>query len=70
MVIALAAGTTTIQAANGSQEVASNLTGVTQAANDTGAAAHQVLASSEELSRQSEALRMRVETFLGGIRAA
>jgi methyl-accepting chemotaxis protein len=58
------------QAASGSQEVANNLTGVTQAANNTGAAAHQVLASSEELSKQSETLRMRVETFLSGIKAA
>ena len=58
------------QAASASQDVARNLSGVTRAANDTGAAAHQVLASSEELSRQSDALRIRVEAFLDRIKAA
>jgi methyl-accepting chemotaxis protein len=58
------------QAANGSQEIARNVSGVNQAANETGAAAHQVLASSRELSKESETLRMRVETFLDGIKAA
>jgi methyl-accepting chemotaxis protein len=58
------------QAAKGSQQVASNLSGVTQASNKTDAAAHQVLESSQELSRQSESLRLRVETFLSRIRAA
>ena len=50
--------------------MASNLSRVTQAANETGTAAHQVLASSEELSKRSEVLRLRVETFLGHIKAA
>jgi methyl-accepting chemotaxis protein len=58
------------QAANASQDVTNNLSGVTRAANDTGAAAHQVLSSSEELSKQSETLRLRVETFLTRIKAA
>jgi methyl-accepting chemotaxis protein-like sensor/alcohol dehydrogenase-like protein len=58
------------QAAKGSQQVANNLFGVTQASNKTDAAAHQVLESSQELSRQSESLRLRVETFLSRIRAA
>ena len=58
------------QAAKGSQQVANNLSGVTQASNKTDAAAHQVLESSQELSRQSESLRLRVETFLSRIRAA
>jgi methyl-accepting chemotaxis protein len=58
------------QAANGSQDVSSNLSGVTKSTNNTGAAAHQVLACSEELSRQSENLRLRVETFLSDIKAA
>ena len=58
------------QAAQASQHVASNLSRVTQAANETGTAAHQVLASSEELSKRSEVLRLRVETFLGHIKAA
>jgi methyl-accepting chemotaxis protein len=58
------------QAASASQGVADNLSGVTRAANDTGAAASQVLASSEELSRRSETMRLRVETFLSQIKAA
>jgi len=58
------------QAASASQEVAKNLSGVTQAANETGSAAHQVLASSDELSKQSEILRLRVENFLNRIKAA
>jgi methyl-accepting chemotaxis protein len=58
------------QAAGASEEVANNLSGVTRAANDTGTAAHQVLASSEALSKQSESLRIRVEAFLNRIKAA
>jgi methyl-accepting chemotaxis protein len=58
------------QAAAGTNEVSSNINGVTEAAGHTGAAAHQVLASSAELSQQAELLRGQVETFLVGIRAA
>lgn len=58
------------QAAVGTSEIATNVSGVQQAAGDTGAAAHQVLGASSELSRQSETLRARVETFLNGIKAA
>jgi methyl-accepting chemotaxis protein len=58
------------QAANGTQQVTDNLAGVSRAVADTGAAARQVLTSSEKLSRQSDALRVQVETFLSGIRAA
>jgi methyl-accepting chemotaxis protein len=58
------------QAAGASHEVSNNLTGVTRVANDTGAAAHRVLISSQQLSEQSEALRLRVETFLSNVRAA
>jgi len=58
------------QAAQASHEVANNLSGMTSAASDAGAAAHQVLASSDELSRQSEALQLRVEAFLHRIKAA
>jgi methyl-accepting chemotaxis protein len=58
------------QAAIGTGEIATNVSGVQQAAGDTGSAAHQVLGASSELSRQSETLRTRVETFLSGIRAA
>jgi methyl-accepting chemotaxis protein len=58
------------QAAIGTSEISTNVSGVQQAAGDTGAAAHQVLGASSELSRQSETLRARVVTFLSGIKAA
>ena len=58
------------QAAQGTEEVSGNIVEVNQAATQTGAAASQVLGASNELSRQAEALRREVETFLAGIRAA
>ena len=58
------------QAAAGTGEISSNVTGVRQAATDTGGAAQQVLAASGELSKQSEMLRGQVENFLADIRAA
>ncbi|HEX3500362.1 MAG TPA: methyl-accepting chemotaxis protein, partial [Stellaceae bacterium] len=58
------------QAALGTREVSSNIGTVSEAAGDTGTAAHLVLASSEELSQQSEALRGEVETYLSDVRAA
>jgi methyl-accepting chemotaxis protein len=58
------------QAAAGTQEVSSSIGGVSEAAQGTGAAAAQVLSASAELARQSENLRMSVDEFLSGIRAA
>jgi methyl-accepting chemotaxis protein len=58
------------QAALGTNEITSNVSGVQQAAGDTGAAAHQVLEASSELSRQSETMRSKVESFLSNIKAA
>jgi methyl-accepting chemotaxis protein len=58
------------QAAKGTGEISSNIAGVSQAANDTGVAATQVLASASELAQQSEKLRGEVDTFLANIRAA
>ena len=58
------------QAAAGTGEVSANIVGVTQAANDTGAASTQVLNAANQLSQQSEALRSQVNEFLGKIRAA
>jgi methyl-accepting chemotaxis protein len=58
------------QAALGTGEIAANVTGVRQAAGDTGAAAQQVLQASDELSRQSETMRSQVECFLSNIKAA
>ncbi len=57
-------------AATGTQQVSSNIIAVTHAATQTGAGAAQVLTSSQELARQSETLRGKVETFFADIRAA
>ena len=43
---------------------------VTEAANDTGAAASQVLGAAGELSQQAEQLRNEVSIFVAGVRAA
>jgi methyl-accepting chemotaxis protein len=58
------------QAAQGTAEIATNIGGVSRAANETGAAAAQVLAGAGELSAQSEKLRRDVDTFLTTVRAA
>jgi len=58
------------QASAGTAEVSSNIGGVTKAATDTGAAATQVLSSSGDLSKQSETLRLKVDSFIATIRAA
>ncbi|MEW6255252.1 MAG: HAMP domain-containing methyl-accepting chemotaxis protein [Pseudomonadota bacterium] len=58
------------QAALGTREVTENITGVTQAAQTSSAAATQVLASASELARQSETLRTEVTRFLETVRAA
>jgi methyl-accepting chemotaxis protein len=50
--------------------VASNITGVREAIEQTGAAAGDVLESAGQLSRQSELLRGKVGKFLSGLRAA
>ncbi|HLY89896.1 MAG TPA: methyl-accepting chemotaxis protein [Acetobacteraceae bacterium] len=58
------------QAAQGTSAIASNIEGVSRAAQETGAAASQVLGSAGELSRQSVTLRSDVEHFLSTVRAA
>ena len=58
------------QAALGTQEVARNITGVSQSSAETGQMASEVLSASSELMRQSEILRGEVEKFIKGIRAA
>jgi methyl-accepting chemotaxis protein len=50
--------------------VTTNIAGVAGAAEETGAAAAQVLASASELSRQSEHLNAEVGNFLATVRAA
>jgi methyl-accepting chemotaxis protein len=58
------------EAATGTAEVSRNISGVTEAATTTSAAAEQVLGAAGELSRQSELLRTKVETFLAEVKAA
>ena len=59
-----------LQAAQGTQEVSGSIAGVSQAAQQTGSAAGQVLASAGELSRNGEALKAQVRSFLNEVRAA
>ncbi len=58
------------QAAQGTGDIATNIAGVSRAANETGAAATQVLGAAAELSKQSETLRRDVDSFLETVRAA
>ena len=58
------------EAAKGTQEVSSNIAGVTQGAGETGRAAASVLEATAQLARQSEDLRAAVDKFLVDIRAA
>lgn len=58
------------QAANGTQQVTSNIVVVQQAATDTGAASGQVLSAAEQLSQQSKDLANEVNRFLSDVRAA
>ncbi|SEO51731.1 methyl-accepting chemotaxis protein [Methylobacterium sp. ap11] len=58
------------QAAAGAGEVTGTIAGVAGAAEETGAAASQVLASASALSRQSEHLSAEVARFLATVRAA
>ena len=58
------------QAAAGTGEVTGTIAGVAGAAEETGAAASQVLASASALSRQSEHLSAEVARFLATVRAA
>jgi methyl-accepting chemotaxis protein len=58
------------QAAQGTEQVALNIAGVSTAAGETGHAASQVLDSATELSQQAEHLRREVASFIGAVRAA
>ncbi len=58
------------EAATGTGEVTHNIAGVAGAAEATGAAASQVLASASALSRQSDHLSAEVARFLDTVRAA
>jgi methyl-accepting chemotaxis protein len=58
------------QAATGTQEVANNVGGVNASADETGHAAAEVLTAAESLASQADELRLDVNRFLEGIRAA
>ena len=58
------------QAATGTQQVTANIIEVTQSANETGAAATQVTGVAGDLNRKAEQLKVQVEMFLEGVRAA
>ena len=55
-------------AADGTQGVTKSISGVTQTAGETGAAATEVLGASEKLGEQGGALREEVDKFLASIR--
>jgi methyl-accepting chemotaxis protein len=59
-----------VQAAQGTEEVSGNAAGVSQVAAKTRSAAEKVLGTTGELSKNGEALRARIETFLREVRAA
>ncbi len=58
------------EAAAGTQQVADAITGVTQAAAETGQAAGQVLDAARSLNVQADGLRDSITGFLDGVRAA
>ena len=58
------------QAAGSSEEVSGNIVSVSQAADETGRAAGEVLSTSAELSGQAETLDTFVRKFLADVRAA
>ncbi len=57
-------------AAQGTQQVSSNITHVQQGAGETGQASSQVLSAAQSLSGDSNRLKIEVEKFLHGVRAA
>jgi methyl-accepting chemotaxis protein len=54
----------------GTAEVSSNITGVTQASQQTSAGSTQVLSAASELAQNGEKLRLEVSNFLQTVRAA
>ena len=59
-----------VEAATGTREVSSNISGVTKATQTTGASSARTLDSARELARQSEELRHHVNAFLEQLKAA
>ena len=58
------------QAATGTGEVSSKITGVTEAAGETGRMSSEVLDASADLSKQAEVLGKEVDAFLAEVRSA
>ena len=58
------------QAAAGTNDVSKNIEEVTNAAEESGGTASNVLEAAGELSRQSEMLRNEVSKFLATVKAA
>lgn len=58
------------EAYTGTSEVTQNIGSVSDAANSTGAASHQVLSAADELSRQSTILKEEFDTFIRDVSAA
>ena len=52
------------------QDVTANIAGVSHAAGNTGAAATEVLAAADDLSRQAERLNVEVHAFIANVQAA
>jgi methyl-accepting chemotaxis protein len=59
-----------VRAAQGTQEVSGNIASVSHAAGQTGTVVGQVFASAGELSKNGNALKVQVATFLREVRAA
>jgi methyl-accepting chemotaxis protein len=58
------------QTATSTEQVTRNIAGVSQAANETGSAASNVLDAAGQVSRQSESILDEVNRFITGVRAA
>jgi methyl-accepting chemotaxis protein len=58
------------QAAQGTAQVADNITDVNRGASETGSASSQVLASAQSLARESGKLKVQVDKFVQMVRAA
>lgn len=58
------------QASSGTQEVSTNIIEVTRAAGETGGAADQVTGAAGKLNENADSLKVQVEEFLQGVRAA
>jgi methyl-accepting chemotaxis protein len=58
------------EAARGTEQVTTNISGVREGAGQTGAAASQVLSAAQELAQHSESLTREVGSFLANVKAA